>query len=191
MTLNPYGQVVFETNRYSVPVELAQKQLVLKAYPFHLEILTQARLIARHVRCYGRNQDILEPLHYLPLLTTRPGAFEHATPVRQWRATWPAVYETLFAQLQQQMPDGRGVREFITILQLHQVHPADLVEKAITQALAHQCAHAAGVQLCLHQQLYPAVVSTVLDLQAQPHLLGIGEQMVNLAQYDVLLGRAG
>ncbi|MEZ4706792.1 MAG: hypothetical protein R3A44_06285 [Caldilineaceae bacterium] len=35
-TLNRYSQVVFETNRYSVPVELAQKHLVLKAYPFHI-----------------------------------------------------------------------------------------------------------------------------------------------------------
>ncbi|MCA8837878.1 MAG: IS21 family transposase, partial [Proteobacteria bacterium] len=33
VVLNRYGQVVFETNRYSVPVELAQKHLVLKAYP--------------------------------------------------------------------------------------------------------------------------------------------------------------
>jgi len=190
VTLNPYGQVVFETNRYSVPAQLAQKQLVLKAYPFQIEIVSAGRVIAQHVRTYARCQDVLDPLHYLPLLAQRPGAFEHATPLRQWRAQWPPIYETLLAHLQQQWPEGRGLREFITILQLHQTHPANLVEKAITQALAHQCAHADGVLLCLNQLLAPAIPPTALDLQTHPHLLGIGEQTVNLAQYDVLLGRA-
>ncbi|MEZ4713122.1 MAG: hypothetical protein R3A44_38385 [Caldilineaceae bacterium] len=83
MTLNRYSQVVFETNRYSVPVELAQKHLVLKAYPFHIEILTPTACIAHHARCYAREQDILDPLHYLPLLAERPAAFEHATPMRR------------------------------------------------------------------------------------------------------------
>lgn len=58
----------------------------------------------------------------------------------------------------------------------------------ITQALAHQCAHADGVQLCLHQLLTPAVPTVVLDLQSRPQLLGIGEQAVDLAQYDALVG---
>ena len=48
VTLNPYGQVIFETNRYSVPADLAQKQLML-AYPFQLEILATTRLIATHM----------------------------------------------------------------------------------------------------------------------------------------------
>jgi transposase len=189
VTINPYGQVVFETNRYSVPAKLVQKQLVLKAYPFQIEIVSAGRVIAQHIRSYARQQDVLEPLHYLPLLAERPGAFEHATPLRQWRTQWPAVYETLLAHLQQQWPDGRGVREFIAVLQLHQTYPANLVEKAITQALAHQCAHADGVTLCLNQLLTPAATPITLDLQMHPHLLGIGEQTVNLAQYDILLGR--
>lgn len=190
VTLNPYGQVVFETNRYSVPAKLAQKQLVLKAYSFQIEIISAGQVIARHERSYGRQQDVLEPLHYLPLLVERPGAFEHATPMRQWRAQWPPIYETLLAHLQQQWPDGRGVREFLAILQLHQHHSIEQVEQAIQQALVHQCAHAAGVQLCLTQGLSPVSTTPVLDLQTHPHLLGIGEQTVNLAQYDALLGRS-
>ena len=64
--------------------------------------------------------------------------------------------------------------------------------QAITQALAHQCAHAAPrghpVQLCLHQLLTPELPTVVLDLQSRPQLLGIGEQAVDLAQYDALVG---
>jgi transposase len=190
VTLNPYGQVVFETNRYSVPVQLAQKHLVLKAYPFQIEIVSAGQVIARHERCYGRQQDVLEPLHYLPLLVERPGAFEHAIPMRQWRAQWPPIYETLLSRLQQQWPEGRGVREFLTILQLHQSHAAQQVEQAIHQALAHHCAHAAGVQLCLTQAQASTPVAPILDLHSHPQLLGIGEQAVNLAQYDLLVRRS-
>ena len=83
--LTPYSQVEFETNRYSVPADKAYRNLVLKAYPFRVDILYLDEVIASHPRCYGREQDIFDPLHYLPLLEQRPGAFEHAKPIRRWR----------------------------------------------------------------------------------------------------------
>ena len=57
--VNAYGQVTFETNRYSVPAERARREVVVKVYPFHLDILDQTTLLARHARCYGREQDLL------------------------------------------------------------------------------------------------------------------------------------
>ena len=84
--LNPYSQVIFERNRYSVPVEQAYPNLVIKATTFEVEILHQHRVIARHRRSYGRDEDVMDPLHYLPLLEQRPGAFEHAKPIRRWRS---------------------------------------------------------------------------------------------------------
>jgi transposase len=188
--LTPYSQVIVETNRYSVPVAAACARLVVKLYPFQVEIYgaDQAAAIAVHERCYAREQDIFDPLHYLPLVEQRPGAFDYATPLRQWRTTWPPVYETLLTHLRQQWPEGRGIREFVTILQLHQQHSMEQIAEAIRQALHHQCAHADGVQLCLNQQLTPALPAMTLDLQSRPQLLGIGEQVVNLAQYDALVG---
>jgi hypothetical protein len=78
VTLNPYSQVEFETNRYSVPADKARRNLVIKAYPFRIHILCLEEVIASHPRCYDRQQDVLDPLHYLPLLEQRPGAFDHA-----------------------------------------------------------------------------------------------------------------
>jgi transposase len=86
--LNGYSQVTFETNRYSVPVEQARHQLVVKAYPFRLDILlptpqtqpspASARVVASHPRCYDHEQDILDPLHY-----GVPHATEHKSAVSQ------------------------------------------------------------------------------------------------------------
>jgi hypothetical protein len=71
--LNPYSQVTFETNRYSVPVETARAHLTLKAYPFRIEVWDETRLLTTHPRSYQRDQDLFDPLHYLALLEHRPG----------------------------------------------------------------------------------------------------------------------
>ena len=186
-TLTPYSQVVFETNRYSVPTDRAAKRLVLRAYPFHLEILHDAEVLATHPRCYEREQDVLDPLHYLPLLAQRPGAFDHAKPIRQWQLSWPLCYKRLLLRLRQQWPEGRGVQEFVRILQLHADHEAALIAAAIEQALSIGCIHADGVQLCLHQLLHPAHATPTLDLSDQPHLGAIGAQPINLHHYEQLL----
>jgi transposase len=190
LKVNPYSQVVIETNRYSVPTEQAVPEVRVKLYPFQVEIYApgQGQPMAIHPRCYEREQDILEPLHYLPLLAQRPGALAYAKPIRQWRSSWPAVYERLLARLQADQPEGQGVREFIRVLQLHQDHPAQLIEQAVTLALSYSCAHADGVQLCLRQLLQPEVELSALDLSDRPRLAPIGVQPLNLSRYNQLLG---
>jgi transposase len=189
VTLNPYSQVEFETNRYSVPTDKAYPNLVVKAYPFHVDVLYQEEVLARHPRCYQRQQDVLDPLHYLPLLEQRPGAFEHAKPIRRWREGWPPVYERLLARLREQWPEGRGVREFVRILSLHGQHPPQVVQQAVEQALTYGCVHADGVELCLHQSLHPDPPVITLDLAHQPQLVSIGAQSPDLACYEQLLER--
>jgi transposase len=187
VTLNGFGQVEFETNRYSVPADEAYRNLVIKAYPFRVDILHLEDVIASHPRCYERKQDVLDPLHYLPLLEQRPGAFDHAKPIRRWRAQWPPVYEQLLTELRAQWPDGRGVREFVRILKLHRDYPAELVARAVEQALAYGCAHADGVQLCLRQLTHPDTLIRPMDLARWPQLADVGSQTPDLACYDRLL----
>lgn len=187
--LNGYSQVEVETNRYSVPTDRAAADLRVKLYPFEVRIyrLDEKEPLAVHARCYGQQQDIVDPLHYLPLLVQRPGAFHHAKPLRQWRATWPAVYDRLLTELQQRQPDGAGLRQFIRVLQLHQHYPADLIEQAVTQALAYHCPHADGVELCLRQLVQPEPVPVSLDVSHLPRLQTVGQQPLALSRYNQLL----
>jgi transposase len=186
-TLTPYSQVIFETNRYSVPVDQAARHLTLRAYPFVIDILHQERLIASHPRCYQRDQDLFDPLHYLPLLEQRPAAFEHAIPVRRWRADWPAAYHLLLARLRERWPDGEGVRMFVRVLRLLNDAPAALLEAAISQALSFGCLDVDGVRLCLHGLQHPDPLSTPLDLREHPQLRAIGTQPIDLTLYQRLL----
>jgi hypothetical protein len=187
VTLNPYGQVTFETNRYSVPAEQAMRQLMLKAYPFRVEVLHDARVLASHARCYEREQEIYDPLHYLSLLEQRPGAFEHARPLRQWRERWPAVYEQLLAHLREAQPESGAIPVFVRILKLHQEYPAELVEQAIGRALEYGCLHLDGVRLCLRQLQQPDQPLPALDLSGKPELAAIGQAPVDLNRYEHLL----
>jgi transposase len=188
VTLNGYGQVSFETNRYSVPADKARKHLTLRAYPFQIEIVADNEIIANHRRSYGRKEDVLNPLHYLSLVEQRPGAFEHARPLRQWRAEWPPVYETLLSRLRQQFEqENQAIRSFIQILQLHQVHDAGLIEVAIEQALKEGIPTPTGVHFCLNRLTDVAPAVTPLDLSTRPELAQIGYQPLSVANYDRFL----
>jgi len=187
--LNPFSQVVVDTNRYSVPTDKGARKLTVKLYPFRVEIYRpgEKEPLAVHPRSYGHQEDIFDPLHYLPLLEQRPGAFNHARPIRQWRTTWPAVYETLLGRLQAHYPDGEGVREFIRVLRLHQSHPAAFIELAVKQSLEFNCAHADGVALCLRQIEHPEPPPLSLDLSRHPGLQTVGQQPLALNRYNELL----
>ena len=187
VTLNRYGQVVFETNRYSVPADKAQKQLTLRAYPFRIEILKGTEMIASHQRCYGRQQDILNPLHYLPLLAQRPGAFQDAKPMQAWRESWPPLYDDLLQLLKQQRSEILAVKEFIQILQLHLDYEPELVQLAIEQAIGDRIPHLNGVRFCLNRLLDPTPVTSPLSTLPQPHLAQVGQAPLILPRYDQLL----
>ena len=189
--VNPYSQVTYQTNRYSLPVKRARREVTLKAYPFTIEIWDGLQRLASHPRTYERNLDILDPLHYLPLLEQRPGAFDYAKPLKEWRRGWPLSYHRMLAILRQKWPGGQGVQEFVRILQLHQTYPVAQMEQAIEQALTLGCVHLDGVLYCLHHGEDPTPATTSappnLDLSHRPDLEAIGKQSVDLSIYDQLL----
>jgi hypothetical protein len=190
VSLNRYSQVQLETNRYSIPADQGYGQLTAKLYPFTVEIYRpdDTAPIASHPRSYDRHQEIIDPLHYLPLIRQRPGAIDHAKPLRRWRERWPAVYDVLLDHLRSKWPDGRGAREFVNILYLHREYSQAEMEEAIEAALAHHCAHLDGVQLWLTQLQRPEPTFTTLNLTDLPQLTGIGQQQIQAGTYDALLG---
>src|SRR6266567_5429444 len=190
--LTPYSQVHYETNRYSVPVKHARRTVTVKAYPFTIDIFDGAQKLASHVRCYEREQDVFDPLHYLALLEKKPGAFDFAKPLKRWRADWPPAYHQMLGVLKESWPDGKGIREFVRVLMLHERYPAEDLKQAIERALSYGCVHLDGVLYCLHEmageasQASPADTKP-LDLSDRPDLDAIGNHPVDLARYEQLL----
>ncbi|MBO0795558.1 MAG: IS21 family transposase [Ktedonobacteraceae bacterium] len=189
--LTPYSQVTYETNRYSVPVNRARREVTLKAYPFTIEVWDGMQLLARHGRCYEREQDIFDPLHYLSLIELKPGSFDYAKPLKQWRKGWPPSYHQMLRVLRAKWPEGRGVQEFVRILMLHQTYTPEQMQAAIEQALQLGCAHLDGVLYCLSQlpgtAPEPTATRSNLDLSHRPDLDAIGKQPIDLSRYEQLL----
>jgi hypothetical protein len=123
---------------------------------------------------------------------TNPRKFDYAKPLKQWRSGWPASYHQMLHVLREKWPDGRGIQEFVRILELHQSNTVERVERAIEQALAFGCVHLDGVLYCLHQlsdktDLERSRDTRPLDLSDRPDLDAIGNQPVDLSRYEQLL----
>ena len=175
-----------------MPPEYAQADLLLKAYTWHIELAVKDHVVATHTRCYDREQDILDPWHYLPLLLTKPGAFEHAKALQPWRAQWPAVYEQYRQALIQRWGTSQGTREFIRVWLLHRDQPADVIRQAIEQALAHQAYSADVVHNIVLQLAQAAPTIVALDLSARPVLAAIPAAATDVSHFDqLLLARGG
>jgi hypothetical protein len=76
-----------------------------------LRIVAENRIVAEHGRCYGRDQLICDPWHYLPVLEKKPGALRHGAPFQQWDLPTPIriVRDRILKQ-------DKGDRAFVELL---------------------------------------------------------------------------
>lgn len=177
------GLVTFERNRYSVPSRYAGERLVLRAFAWTVDLSDGQAVVARHPRLYGRDGEQLDPLHYLALLEQKPGAFDHARPIRQWAVGWPPIYHTYLAALREARP-ADATREFVRILQLHARYAPEVIAAALERAAALPCWSADGVEQCIHQALAPPVPAGAMDLAAAPGLAALGAVRIPLPDLD-------
>ena len=145
--VNGLGCVKARTNAYSTPLAPGTKaQLKLTAAT--VEVWYAGRCVARHARCYGRYQHVLELDHYLDVLEHKPGAFAGSKPLEQWRRAgrWPVSYDQFWNGLMQRHGRQDGTRAMIELLQLGRRLGAARLRSAIESALQLGCADAAAVQ---------------------------------------------
>lgn len=147
--VDKYQTIRFETNRYSVPRRWAFEMVMVKAYPFGIRIVASDRPIAYHKRCYGRHQQILEPLHYLAVLGRRPAALDHSDVFRSWRL--PACFAELRERLERREGPFAGARQYIRILQLLAEHPLKRIQKAVELCMAHSTINTQAITNKVHR----------------------------------------
>ncbi len=104
-------------------MEHASESLLLRAFVDRVEITDGTRVLAVHERCYGREQDILDVFHYLPLLKQRPGAFDHAKPLKMWKR--PAVLDRYLARLRERLSHRVATMEFLRVMEFCINHSLD------------------------------------------------------------------
>jgi transposase len=124
--------VRYDRNDYSVPTAYGHRSVLVKGYVAEVVIASGAAIIARHPRCYGREEFIFDPLHYLALLEQKIGALDQAAPLQGWEL--PEAFGTLRRLLEARMGKA-GKREYVQILRLLESFRLADVEAAVHQAL--------------------------------------------------------
>jgi transposase len=127
--VDKYQTVRFDTNHYSVPRHWAYQTVTVKGYVDRVEVVAAGQVVARHSRSYGRDQRILDPLHYLATLGRRPAALDHAPVLRNWQL--PESFAQLRQALEKQLGLRTGARHYIRVLQLLAEHPLTRVQQAV------------------------------------------------------------
>ena len=108
--------VRFEHNRYSVPAQYAGHVVSVRVTAERLVIAADNQIIAEHTRCFGREQLVCDPWHYLPILEKKPGALRHGAPFQTWEL--PQAISKVQQQLMQQKGGDRAFVELLLLLAL-------------------------------------------------------------------------
>src|SRR5262249_57292655 len=119
----------FGHNSYSAPRRGAFRPVTVKGYVDHVEVVAEGQVVARHGRCYGQGERVLDPLHYLATLERKPAALDHAPVYRDWQL--PAALGELRRAVEQRMGAPTRAPPFIRVLPLLPLPPLAPVERAI------------------------------------------------------------
>src|SRR5512139_1454518 len=131
---NALSLVRFDQNDYSVPVSYAHHEILVKGYVDRVTLCHKDRVVAEHVRSWGKEGIFFDYRHYLPLLERKPGSLDHARPLMDLNL--PECFNTLRRRLQgEEERQGEGLREFIRVLRLLEDYPMDRLQKAVEKAL--------------------------------------------------------
>jgi len=172
--------VRYDTNDYSVPVSYAHHQATIKSSVHFIEVYHLDKLIARHRRCWDRECQIFEPMHYLELLEHKPGALDHARPLEDWQL--PVCFDTYRGLLETHRDNG--TKEYIQILLLLNKYSITQIAKAITKALNYRIYCYDGIlQFLLTTADY---AFTTFSLAGREHLRNITVNKTDVSVYGSL-----
>jgi hypothetical protein len=174
-------RVTIDTNRYSVPAQLAGVGLTVKLYPDRLCFYHEDKLVARHVRSYDRRQDYEHPDHPKALLAHRRKARDQKIFMRFLSLSNKA--QDYYRQMdQRRMNTFHHIRQIVA---LSEVYPEEQVTRAIEDAFhfkAFSCDYIANL---LEQRSRQTPEPGALHLTRNSDLLNLTLQSPNLSIYDI------
>jgi hypothetical protein len=170
--------VRFDNNKYSVIASAVGRPVEIRAYADRIELRQDGRIVGEHSRCYGRDQTIYDPWHYVPVLARKPGALRNGAPFKDW--VLPGAIDRVRRKLAA-VQDGD--RQMVEILTAVLNDGLSAVEAACADAL-RQGVHSADVIInILARRREPAAAITIMT----PDALRLRhEPAADCARYDSL-----
>jgi transposase len=123
--------VRFDNNKYSVISTAVGRPVEVHAYAEKIVIRQDGVIVAEHARCFGRNETIYDPWHYVPVLARKPGALRNGAPFQNW------VLPTAMAAVRRKLKGmNDGDKQMVAILGCVATDGLLAVEAACQEALA-------------------------------------------------------
>jgi transposase len=166
--VNKYSTVIVDKNHYSVPVSYVGLKVRIELSIGQVDIFYDGRRIAGHERLFGNNKWQLDPQHYLELIRRKPGAFDCAMVIRQWRPAWPPCLEKLLVVFKEKQGETAGIKDFISVLILYRDHSPEEIEAVIELALENSISNSEGVR---HMLIYSGPEEYFAPLSGWPTTL--------------------
>jgi transposase len=174
--------VRYKTNDYSVPVAYGHRDVWVRGYVDEVVIGCGGEIVARHPRCYDREDMVFDPVHYLPLLEKKIGALDQAAPLAEWDL--PPEFQTLRRLMEARMIKA-GRREYVQVLRLLETFDLDDLHAAVKTALRMGAVGFDAVKhlvLCRVEKRPPK-----LDLDVYPYLPRATVARTSAASYMCLV----
>jgi hypothetical protein len=170
--------VQFDKNKYSVSARAVGRPVEIRAYADRIELRQDGGIVGDHRRCFGRDQTVFDPWHYVPVLARKPGALRNGAPFKDW--ILPAGLERVRRKL---VGAVDGDRQMVNILTTVLSDGLPAVEAACLEAL-REGVHSADVIiniLARRREPGPSVTITTPDALRLRHA-----PAADCARYDSL-----
>jgi transposase len=155
--------VRFDNNKYSVLSTAVGRPVEVQAYADRIVIRQDGVIVAEHGRCFGRNETVYNPWHYVPVLARKPGALRNGAPFKDW--VLPAALDRVRRKL---AGSDDGDRQMVDILTTVLSDGLPAVEAACAEALS-EGVHSADVVLNIlarrREQASPITIMTPASLR--------------------------
>jgi len=174
--------VRYKTNDYSVPVAYGHRDVWVRGYVDAVVIGCGGEIVARHPRCYDREDMVFDPVHYLPLIEKKINALDQAAPLAEWDL--PPEFQTLRRLMEARMIKA-GRREYVQVLRLLETFEMEDLHAAVKTALRMGAVGFDAVKhlvLCRVEKRPPK-----LDLDVYPYLPRATVARTSAASYMCLV----
>jgi transposase len=172
--VNKFAEVTVETNRYSVPTRSAYRDAMVEIHESRVLVFVDGEQVAEHRRAHGKRQAVINPLHYIDLISRKHRSATRALAFAQEHL--PAV----LIRLRDRLLDAQGptaTKTWTAILCLALESSLDALSHAVEIALARGTLDPQAIALLLRQRAEtpvrlhvthasPARTAQVLDLAA-------------------------
>lgn len=123
--------VQHDKNRYSVMACAVGRPVEVRAYADRIVVRQDGQVVADHARCFGREQTVYDPWHYVPVLARKPGALRNGAPFKDW------ALPGALGRVRQRLRGAKdGDRQMVAILAAALADGLPAVEAACAEALA-------------------------------------------------------